>query len=92
MNASDEYPRQNSTRIEAIRRTIAAVIDALPPARRDEFHAAVSRAQQGPELDAALMTWWLEAMFEMVPGRDQRLDDTVAGVGLVELEPETEER
>ncbi|GHF01484.1 hypothetical protein E5082_10605 [Streptomyces griseoluteus] len=92
MSVNDEYPQQSSTRTAAIPRTIAAITDALPPARRDEFHADVHHAQQGAELDAALMTWWLEAMFETVPGRDQRLDDTVAGVGLVELEPETEER
>lgn len=92
MSVNDAYPQQSSTRMEAIPRTIAAITDALPPARRDEFHAVVRHAPQGAELDAALMTWWLEAMFETVPGRDQRLDDTVAGVGLVELEPETEER
>ncbi|KUN33258.1 hypothetical protein AQJ30_34175 [Streptomyces longwoodensis] len=92
MNVSDECPRQGSGEMEPIPRTIAAVADALPPARRHEFHAAVSSARQGPERDAALTTWWLEALFERVPGRDQRLDDTVAGVGLVELEPETQER
>lgn len=46
-------------------------------------------AGEGGGLDTVMTAWWLEAMFESVPGRDQRLDDTVAAVGLVEL-PEEE--
>ncbi|MEU5097924.1 hypothetical protein [Streptomyces sp. NPDC020996] len=77
-------------RVQAIPRTVSAINDALPAVRREEFHAAVMRAEQGDALDAVMTTWWLEAMFEAVPERDQRLDDTVAAVGLVEL-PEAED-
>lgn len=91
MNISEETLRQGGdARVPAIPRTIAAIAQALDPTRHDEFQTAVYHAEQGTELDSALMTWWLEAMFETVPGRDRRLDDTFAGVGLVELEPETE--
>ncbi|MFE5403207.1 hypothetical protein ACWELO_23690 [Streptomyces sp. NPDC004596] len=91
MNTSEEVLGQHGdARLPAIPRTIAAIAQALGSDRRAEFHTAVYHARQGAELDSVLMTWWLEAMFEMLPGRDRRLDDTVAGVGLVELEPETE--
>ncbi|NEB93909.1 hypothetical protein [Streptomyces bauhiniae] len=91
MNTGEEVLRQGGdARLPAIPRTIAAIAEALDPTRRVEFQTAAHHARQGTELDSVLMTWWLEAMFEAVPGRDRRLDDTVAGVGLVELEPETE--
>ncbi|MFE1248713.1 hypothetical protein [Streptomyces sp. NPDC058735] len=90
MNANGAAPSHGDPCVTAIPRTIAAINDALPLVRREEFHAAVTHAEQGDALDTVLSTWWLEAMFEAVPDRDQRLDDTVAAVGLVEL-PEADD-
>lgn len=91
MNTSGASPSHGDPRVPAIPRTVDAVHDALPTTRREEFHAAVARAAPGDEREAVMTAWWLEAMFEAVPGRDQRLDDTVAAVGLVALEPEAED-
>ncbi|MGW3244505.1 hypothetical protein [Streptomyces sp. NPDC001070] len=88
---SKSSPSSGDPRIRALPPTIGAIDDALPAARRDDFRAAVTAARQGEELNEVMTVWWMEAMFEAVPGRDQRLDDTVAGIGLVELEPEVTE-
>ncbi|MGW5369483.1 hypothetical protein ACWER6_28700 [Streptomyces sp. NPDC004009] len=78
-------------RVPAIPRTINAIGDALSPGRRMAFFAAVGGAEQGERLNDVMSLWWMEAMFERVPGREQRLADTVAGRGLVPLPEVVEE-
>ncbi|MBM9510473.1 hypothetical protein [Actinacidiphila acididurans] len=66
-------------------RTIDAIGAALGTAKRKAFHEALGRALQGPELDDVLNLWWMEAMFDTVPDRQQRLTATVEGRYLVRL-------
>ncbi|MEV8048023.1 hypothetical protein ACF06D_13055 [Streptomyces griseoluteus] len=72
----------------ALPRTIDAVSRSLAPEKRETFLRALGQAVQGPELDAVFDTWWMEAMFDAVPGRAHRLERTVAGRDLLRL-PDT---
>ncbi|MEU9925378.1 hypothetical protein AB0H51_29540 [Streptomyces griseoluteus] len=51
----------------------------------------MGQAVQGPELDAVFDTWWMEAMFDSVPGRARRIERTVAGRDLLRLPDTLEE-
>jgi len=75
-------------RITPIAHTIDAVAAKLPPGRRMEFYRSVGQAEEGEPLNATLRGWWMEAMFEAQPGREQRLADAAAGRGLVALPDE----
>ncbi|WP_333767520.1 hypothetical protein [Streptomyces sp. IBSBF 2435] len=66
-------------------RTIAAISAALGEEKRQAFHTALWHAPLGPELDDVMNVWWMEAMFDAVPGREHRLTRTVAGRDLVRL-------
>ena len=72
-------------RTRPISRTISAIGEALSGARRLAFYAEVLAAGQGDEINAVMGKWWLDAMLDQCPGRERRLDDVNAGVGLVEL-------
>ncbi|MCP2335964.1 motile sperm domain-containing protein [Actinomadura rupiterrae] len=75
----------------AIERTVTAIAEALPPAKRDRFLAETSQAEDGA-LDAVLDHWWPDAMLDQVPGRERRVDDALAGRGLVSLDDLAERR
>ncbi|MFJ5520658.1 hypothetical protein ACIQB4_26850 [Streptomyces griseoluteus] len=72
-------------------RTIDAVSRSLAPEKREAFLRALGQAVRGPELDAVFDTWWMEAMFDAVPGRARRLERTVAGRDLLRLPDTLEE-
>ncbi|GGS86298.1 hypothetical protein GCM10010156_51040 [Planobispora rosea] len=52
-------------------RTIGGISDALRGSRRAQFFAELLEAQQGPELDCVLSTWWGRAMLDTDPERDR---------------------
>jgi hypothetical protein len=72
-------------RIAAIAHTIDAVAAALNGAKRMAFYAEIGRAEEGDPLNTTLRKWWMEAMFDSRPGREQRLADADAGRGLTAL-------
>ncbi|SHL28903.1 hypothetical protein SAMN05216499_103305 [Actinacidiphila paucisporea] len=72
-------------RTQPLPRTIEAISAALSEEKRQVFHAALWQAPLGPELDDVMNVWWMEAMFDAVPGRERRLTRTVAGRDLVRL-------
>lgn len=78
-------PYDEGRRIQPLPRTIEAISAALGEEKRRAFHAALWRAPLGPELDDVMNLWWMEAMFDAVPGRERRLTRTVAGRNLVRL-------
>ncbi|MFC4033875.1 hypothetical protein ACFO3J_20670 [Streptomyces polygonati] len=78
-------PSGEGTRTQPLPRTIEAITAALGEEKRQAFHAALWRAPLGPELDDVMNLWWMEAMFDAVPGRERRLTRTVAGRDLVRL-------
>lgn len=78
-------PSGENCRTQPLPRTIEAISAALDEEKRQAFHAALWRAPLGPELDDVMNTWWMEAMFDAVPGRERRLARTVAGRDLVRL-------
>ena len=57
--------------------------DALGPAKRMAFHAEIGQAEEGESINDVLRKWWMEAMFDSRPGREQRLADAETGHGLV---------
>ncbi len=52
-------------------RTIGAISDALRGGRRAQFFAELLAAEQGPELDTVLSTWWGRAVLDSAPDRDR---------------------
>ncbi|MBZ4020308.1 hypothetical protein [Streptomyces purpurogeneiscleroticus] len=56
---------------------------ALGGAKRMAFYAEIGQAEEGETLNTTLRKWWMEAMFDQQPDREQRLADTAAGRGLV---------
>lgn len=84
-------PSSGAGRSIALPRTIDAISEGLAPEKREAFHRELGRAVQGPELDEVLSGWWMEAMFDAVPGRDRRLAATVAGRDLLRLPDPFEE-
>ncbi|WP_405591096.1 hypothetical protein [Streptomyces sp. NBC_01190] len=84
MSTAPDRPA-SAGRIRPLPRTVDAISGALDPAKRLDFLRALGQAPQGPALDEVLGTWWMEAMFDSVPGRAERLAATVAGRDLVRL-------
>jgi hypothetical protein len=68
-----------------IPRTINAISAALTDEKRAEFRQEALAAEQGSAFDAVMNRWWMEAMLDRVPGREQRLADALAGRNLVPL-------
>lgn len=89
MSAQPEHP--SDPRVRPIPHTIDAVVGALAGAKRMAFYAEIGRAEEGEAINRVLRKWWMEAMFESRPGRDQRLADTAAGLRLIPLPPLTGE-
>ncbi|MEU6113110.1 hypothetical protein ABZ840_00850 [Streptomyces sp. NPDC047117] len=83
MSAQPEHPAD--PRVRPLPHTIDAVADALAGAKRMAFYAEIGQAEEGEPLNATLRKWWMEAMFDQQPGRQQRLADAAAGHGLVSL-------
>ncbi|MFI6500486.1 hypothetical protein [Nonomuraea typhae] len=52
-------------------KTIGGVSRALRRMRRAQFFAELLEAQQGPELDGVLNSWWGRAMLDSDPQRDR---------------------
>ncbi|WP_327089419.1 hypothetical protein OIE66_01990 [Nonomuraea sp. NBC_01738] len=52
-------------------KTIGGISNALHGARRAQFFAELLEAQQGPELDEVLNSWWGRAMLDTDPDRDR---------------------
>ena len=84
MTAQPEHPAPDP-RVRPIPPTIDAVADALGSAKRMAFYAEIGRAEEGEPINAVLRKWWMEALFDSRPGREQRLADADAGRGLVPL-------
>ncbi|MFJ9351100.1 hypothetical protein [Streptomyces sp. NPDC101237] len=82
-----EFPAlpEQSSRTHPVPRTIEAISAALGEEKRQAFHTALWRAPLGPELNDVMNVWWMEAMFDAVPDRRNRLARTVAGRDLVRL-------
>ncbi|MFC1402201.1 MULTISPECIES: hypothetical protein [Streptacidiphilus] len=69
-------------RVAPLPRTIQAIGDALSGAPRMAFFAEALSAAQGRPLDAVIDRWWAEAMLSLLPGREQRLAEVMAGENL----------
>ena len=85
MSAQPEYPAD--PRVRPIPHTIDAVAGALTAAKRMAFYAEIGQAEEGEAINAVLRKWWMEAMFDSRPGRDQRLAEASAGHRLTALPP-----
>jgi hypothetical protein len=72
-------------RVRPIPHTIDAVAGALSGAKRMAFYAEIGQAEEGEPINTVLRKWWMEAMFDNRPGREQRLADADAGRNLVPL-------
>ncbi|MFD7919996.1 hypothetical protein ACFV3R_12305 [Streptomyces sp. NPDC059740] len=83
MSAQPEHPADVGVR--PLPHTIDAVAAALAGAKRMAFYAEVGQAEEGEPINAVLRKWWMEAMFDSVPGREQRLADAASGHRLVPL-------
>ncbi|GIH69177.1 hypothetical protein [Sphaerimonospora thailandensis] len=60
-------------------RTIGGISGALRGARRAQFFAELLEAEQGPELNNVLTTWWGRAMLDTDPDRDRVHEAAEAG-------------
>ncbi|MCX4792633.1 hypothetical protein OG369_43440 [Streptomyces sp. NBC_01221] len=85
MSAQPEHSAD--PRVRPIPHTIDAVSNALTGAKRMAFYAEIGQAEEGEAINAVLRKWWMEAMFDSRPGRDQRLADASAGRHLTPLPP-----
>jgi hypothetical protein len=85
MTAQPEHPAPDSRARSPIPHTIDAVAGALGPAKRMAFYAEIGQAEEGDQINSVLRKWWMEAMFDSRPGREQRLADADAGRNLVPL-------
>jgi len=72
-------------RVRPLPHTIDAVAGALTGAKRMAFYAEIGQAEEGEPINSVLRKWWMEAMFDSRPGREQRLADADAGRRLVPL-------
>jgi hypothetical protein len=72
-------------RVRPIPHTIDAVAGALTGAKRMAFYAEIGQAEEGEPINTVLRKWWMEAVFDSQPGREQRLADADAGRNLVPL-------
>ena len=84
MTAQPEDPAPDP-RVRPIPHTIDAVANALSGAKRMAFYAEIGQAEEGEAINAVLRKWWMEALFDSRPGREQRLADADAGRNLVPL-------
>ena len=84
MSAQPEHPAPDP-RVRPIPHTINAIGDALSAEKRLAFYAEVLAAEEGEQINTVMRKWWMEAMFDRRPGRQQRLADTMAGRRLVPL-------
>ena len=84
MTAQPEHPAPDP-RARPIPHTIDAVASALGPTKRMAFYAEIGQAEEGEAINAVLRKWWMEALFDARPGREQRLADADAGRNLVPL-------
>lgn len=83
MSAQPEHPADH--RVRPIPHTIHAVSGALTGAKRMAFYAEIGQAEEGEDLNTTLRKWWVEALLDSRPGREQRLADADAGRNLVSL-------
>nr|WSZ97709.1 hypothetical protein OH820_20425 [Streptomyces sp. NBC_00857] len=72
-------------RVRPIPHTIDAVSNALGATKRMAFYAEIGQAGEGEHINAVLRKWWMEAMFDSRPGREQRLADAGTRRGLTPL-------
>ncbi|MFE1960623.1 hypothetical protein [Streptomyces sp. NPDC059479] len=72
-------------RVRPIPHTIDAVSNALGATKRMAFYSEIGQAEEGEHINAVLRKWWMEAMFDSRPGREQRLAEADAGRNLVPL-------
>lgn len=91
MTAQPEHPAPDP-RVQPIPHTIDAVATALSGAKRMAFYAEIGQAEEGTAINAVLRKWWMEALFDARPGREQRLADAEGGRNLVPLPGLTGER
>ncbi|MFJ5227805.1 hypothetical protein [Streptomyces sp. NPDC088400] len=77
MTAARPNHHSPDPRVRPIPHTIDAISNALGATKRTAFHAEISQAQASEHINAVLRKWWMEAMFDSRPGREQRL--AVAG-------------
>ncbi|MET8677806.1 hypothetical protein ABZW18_09490 [Streptomyces sp. NPDC004647] len=73
-------------RVKAIPRTPDAIGESLSGAQRMAFYRELGRAEQGEQIDSVLDKWWMEALLDQVPGREERYANVMAGRNLVSLE------
>ncbi|MGP3991529.1 hypothetical protein [Streptomyces sp. 3N207] len=90
MSAQPEHPAD--PRVHPIPRTIDAVASTLTGAKRMAFYREIGQAEEGDDLNTTLRKWWIEAIMDSRPGREQRLADTDAGRNLVPLPDLTGDR
>ena len=84
MSAQPDHPVPDP-RVRPIPHTINAIGDALSAEKRLAFYAEVLAAEEGEPINTVMRKWWMEAMFDGSPGRQQRLADAAAGRRLVPL-------
>ncbi|KIF77362.1 hypothetical protein QR77_32915 [Streptomyces sp. 150FB] len=85
MSTQPEHSADPTVRVRPIPHTIDAVAGALTGAKRMAFYAEIGQAEEGEAINAVLRAWWMEAMFDSRPGRQQRLAETDARRGLVSV-------
>ncbi|MGQ4516376.1 hypothetical protein [Streptomyces sp. DW26H14] len=83
MSAQPEHPAPG--RRVPIPHTGRAIGDALSAEKRLAFYAELLAAEAGAPINAVLRKWWMEAMFDAVPGRARRLANADEGRNLVPL-------
>lgn len=83
-------PESSDRRTAALPRTINAIGDALSGEKRARFYGEVLAAEQGPQLDGVMTRWWMDAMLDRAPGREERYADALAGRRLVPLPKPTD--
>lgn len=76
---------QVTERVPAIPKTIDAIAVALSGAKRMAFYAEVGKTP-APDLEGVIERFWMDAMLDQVPGREQRVADAMADRGLVALD------
>lgn len=85
MTAQPEHPVPDS-RVRPIPHTIDAVAGALSGAKRMAFYAEIGQAEEGDPINSVLRKWWMEAMFDSVPGAERSRANAAAGQNLVSLD------
>jgi hypothetical protein len=85
VTAQPEHPAPDP-RVRPIPHTINAIGEALSGEKRARFYGEVLAAEEGDAINGVLRKWWMEAMFDSVPGAERSRANAAAGRNLVSIE------